>query len=270
MAALYTDALGNALTRDENARVVSLVPSITETLIALGLRERVVGRTGFCVHPREIVRDIPKVGGTKDVRLEALRRLQPTHVIVNIDENEAPLVEQLRSFVPQVIVTHPNAPADNLALYRLLGGIFGRDAAAERLCSELQALLDVLAAADWPRETVLYLIWKDPWMTVAADTYIARTLAAVGWQVPHGSGGFSGAARYPQIADLDAEVGRIDRVLLSTEPYRFRDKHAAALRARFPRTPIDLIDGEWTSWYGARAIDGLAQLAAFRRARRPT
>lgn len=264
----WLDALGTVhLRAAANCRIVSLVPSITETLVALGLRERLVGRTGFCIHPRGIVRDIPKLGGTKDVKLDALRALEPTHVIVNIDENEATTVQVLRQFVPQVIVTHPNAPADNLALYRLLGGVFGRGDAAESLCAQMQAQLDALAATDWPQETVLYLIWKDPWMTVAADTYIARTLATVGWQVPHGGGGFSGAARYPQLDELDAEAARIDRVLLSTEPYMFRAQHVAELRGRLPGKPVDLIDGEWTSWYGVRAIAGLAQLAEFRRAR---
>ncbi len=266
MREIFTDALGNTFTPSASARIVSLVPSITETLIALGLREQVVGRTGFCIHPREIVREIPKVGGTKDVKLKALRRLAPSHVIVNVDENEKPTVEQLREFVANVIVTHPNAPEDNLLLYRLLGGIFGRVGEAERLCAQLQAQLDQLAVVDWPQETVLYLIWKDPWMTVAADTYIARTLAAVGWQAPHAVAGFSGAARYPQLADLEAEAARVDRVLLSTEPYKFRASHVADIRARLPGKAVELIDGEWVSWYGVRAIRGLAQLAEFRRA----
>ena len=266
----FTDALGQRFERAEGARIVSLVPSITETLIDLGLRAHLVGRTGFCIHPREAVRGIPKVGGTKDVRLDALRALAPTHVIVNIDENEAPIVDALREFVPHVVVTHPNAPADNLALYRLLGGIFGRADAAEAMCARLQEALDALAAADWPPETALYLIWRDPWMTVAADTYIAATLATVGWRVSRGEGGPSGAARYPRIADLDAEVARVDRVLLSTEPFRFRDSHARQFAARFGGKPVDLIDGEWTSWYGSRAITGVAQLAAFRRARLPS
>jgi ABC-type Fe3+-hydroxamate transport system substrate-binding protein len=265
--AALVDALGQRFAPARDARIVSLVPSITETLIDLGLRGQVVGRTGFCIHPRGIVRDIAKVGGTKDVKLDAVRALRPTHVIVNIDENEAPLVEHLRGFVRHVIVTHPNAPADNLALYRLLGGVFGRDDAAEALCARLQAQLDALGAARWPPETVLYLIWKSPWMTVAADTYIARTMAAVGCRVPHGAGGQTGAARYPQLADLDAEVARVDRVLLSTEPFSFRDLDAQQLRARFPGKPVDLIDGEWTSWYGSRAIAGLQRLSEFRRAR---
>lgn len=262
----WRDAAGQAHAHAAaGARIVSLVPSITELLLDLGLRAQVVGRTGFCIHPRALVRDIPKVGGTKDVNLERVRELQPSHVIVNVDENELPTVEALRAFVPNVVVTHPQAPEDNLALYRLLGGVFDREAAAERLCAELQRELDACRATDWPRETVLYLIWKDPWMTIAADTYIARTLARVGWDVPHGPGGERGAARYPALDDLDKEVARVDRVLLSTEPFMFRARHLDELRARFPGKPIELIDGEMTSWYGSRAIRGLAWLRAFRK-----
>jgi ABC-type Fe3+-hydroxamate transport system substrate-binding protein len=265
----FTDALGCTFAPAENARIVSLVPSITETLIDLGLREQLVGRTGFCIRPRDVVAGIAKVGGTKDVKLEAVRALSPTHVIVNVDENEAPTVEKLRRFVPHVIVTHPNAPADNLALYRLLGGVFGHGDAADVLCARLLVQLDAIAAAHWPPESVLYLIWQEPWMTVAANTYIARTLAAVGWRVPHPPGGERGAARYPRIDDRDAAVAAVDRLLLSTEPYPFRDRHVERLRAQFPGKPVDLVDGEWTSWYGSRAIDGLARLADFRRANLP-
>jgi ABC-type Fe3+-hydroxamate transport system substrate-binding protein len=267
VAEVFTDAIGQRFTAAPGARIVSLVPSITETLIDLGLRAQLVGRTGFCIHPRDVVRDIPKVGGTKDVRLDAIRALQPTHAIVNIDENEAPMAEALRAIVPHVVVTHPNAPSDNLALYALLGGLFGRAEAAQALCARLQERLDALAAADWPRETVLYLIWKDPWMTVASDTYIANTLAAVGWRVPHPPGGEKGAARYPRVTDLDAAAAQVDRVLLSTEPYRFAERHVQELRQRLSGKPVDLIDGEWTSWYGSRAIAGLEKLAGFRRDR---
>lgn len=267
---MLTDALGAVHAPAEAGfRVVSLVPSITELLFALGLDARVVGRTGFCIHPRERVRDLPKVGGTKDVDLGKLRALAPTHVIVNVDENRAPDVDAMRAFVPHVIVTHPNGPADNLALYRLLGGIFGAETGVQRqaqsLCARLQAELDACAAARFTPERVLYLCWRDPWMTVAADTYIARTLAAVGWTVPHPAGGFAGAARYPTI-DLDREVPQVDRVLLSSEPFHFTARHAAELRARFPGMPIQLIDAEMTSWYGSRAIDGLAHLRALRAA----
>ncbi|MEI6721990.1 MAG: helical backbone metal receptor, partial [Betaproteobacteria bacterium] len=108
------------------ARIVCLVPSITELICDLGLAAQLVGRTGFCIHPREVVRGIPKVGGTKTVDLDQIRGLQPTHVILNIDENEKPTAQALAEFVPSLIVTHPQAPLDNLDLYRLVGGIFGR------------------------------------------------------------------------------------------------------------------------------------------------
>jgi ABC-type Fe3+-hydroxamate transport system substrate-binding protein len=264
----HIDAIGQShAPAGVDARIVSLVPSITELLFDLGIGDRVVGRTGFCIHPRAAVRDVPKVGGTKDVKLDSLRALAPTHVIVNVDENEADTVESIRGFVPHVIVTHPNAPEDNVALYRLLGGIFGAEARAEQLAAELENELAICRAIDWPREHVLYLCWKDPWMTVAADTYIGRTLACVGWDVPPQVGGWSGAARYPVVEDLDAAAAAVDRVLLSTEPFMFRAQHVAELQARLPATPVDLIDGEMTSWYGSRAIRGLAWLREFRSSR---
>ena len=175
------DALGTLhAPAGADARIVSLVPSITELVCDLGLSDRLVGRTGFCVHPRDIVRSIPKVGGTKDVDLEKIRALEPTHVILNIDENEKPLAEALARFVPHLVVTHPLAPDDNLALYRLLGGIFGKSLEAEVLCGRFAAARAAVAAAQWPERNVVYLIWKDPWMTVARDTYISRTLALFG------------------------------------------------------------------------------------------
>lgn len=266
MLSVLTDALGTPhVPAGPGARIVSLVPSITELLFELDLGAQVVGRTSFCVHPREAVRAVPAVGGTKDVRLDAVRALAPTHVIVNVDENLEATAEALRTFVPDVVVTHPNDPEDNLALYRLLGGLFDRAGQAEALGVRLQRELDACAAVDWPRERALYLVWKDPWMTVAADTYIARTLARVGWDVPHGPGGVRGAARYPVLADLDADVARVDRVLLATEPFRFRASHARDLGARCPGVPVELIDGEMVSWYGPRAIAGLAYLRERRR-----
>jgi ABC-type Fe3+-hydroxamate transport system substrate-binding protein len=258
------DALGVPHTpAAADARIVSLVPSITELLFDLGLRERIVGRTGFCIHPRESVRDLPKVGGTKDVDLDRLRALRPSHVIVNVDENTRECVQALRAFVPHVIVTHPQAPEDNLALYALLGGLFGRAGAAQCLAAALQAELDACRAQPWRRERVLYLCWKDPWTTVAADTYIARSLALVGWDVPHPPGGFAGAARYPAV-ELDVEVRGVERVLLSSEPYRFTRAHVGELRARYPGLAVQWIDAEWTSWYGSRAVPGLRHLRELR------
>jgi ABC-type Fe3+-hydroxamate transport system substrate-binding protein len=239
-------------------RIVCLVPSITELLCDLGLAAHVVGRTGFCIHPWETVRRIPKVGGTKDVRLDRIRDLSPTHVIVNVDENLRETADALRAFVPHVVVTHPCEPRDNLDLYRLLGAVFRREREAERLCGEFEQAYARARAAAGPTRSVLYLIWREPWMTVARDTYISRTLALLNWHTEPGSA----AQRYPEI-DLPAFAGRIDRVLLSSEPYHFHERHRAEVAAAVGGAPVSLIDGEMTSWYGSRAIRGLGYLATY-------
>ncbi len=253
---LLTDATG-VFHRpfDGEPRIVSLVPSVTELVCALGLTRHLVGRTGFCIHPADELAQVPKIGGTKDVNIEKIRRLAPTHLLVNIDENEKPTVDQLAEFVPNVVVTHPVAPADNLALYRLIGGVFGATDAAELLCAEFERERALtLAAASQPRR-VLYCIWQDPWMTVSRDTYIARMLELIGWQqwvAPSDR-------RYPEFRWSEALAGEIDEVLLSSEPYRFTDTHADALEKQLGK-PVRLVDGEMLSWYGSRAIDGLRYL----------
>lgn len=237
-------------------RIVSLVPSITELVCELGLADQLVGRTGFCIHPREALRRIPKVGGTKSVNLKKIRELAPTHVIVNVDENRKETADALAGFVPNLIVTHPLAPLDNLALYRQIGGAFGKAREAEQLCARFDVAYRATAERTFSPSKVLYLIWKDPWMTVSRDTYISRTLALVGLHtVPE-----EAEQRYPELAAPD--VPGAERILLSTEPYRFAEKHRKELE-RQTRLPVHFIDGEMTSWYGPRAIAGLGYLAEF-------
>lgn len=260
---ILVDATGQRHMRHGGpARIVSLVPSLTELVCDLGLAGELVGRTGFCIHPRATLKPIPKVGGTKDVNLARLRELAPTHVIVNIDENRRECVEEIAEFVPHVIVTHPCAPEDNLAVYRLFGAIFGREAEAQVLALDLQAALAEAreAVAGLPPERVLYLIWRDPWMSVARSTYISATLATVGWETLPAAD----EPRYPAF-EWDAPwLAAVSRVFLSSEPYSFRDKHVAEVEALSGR-PAALIDGEMASWYGSRAAAGLRYLAALRR-----
>jgi ABC-type Fe3+-hydroxamate transport system substrate-binding protein len=253
---ILTDAVGARHTADPAARIVSLVPSITELLCELGLAAQLVGRTGFCIHPAGVVASIPKVGGTKDVNLEKIRKLAPTHVVVNIDENDKATAEALAGFVPHVVVTHPLAPRDNLALARLMGGIFGADASARDWCRQFETEYAALRAAPkGPPRTMLYCIWQDPWMSVSQDTYIARMMAEIGWSVPQ----LADPARYPRFEWNAQLVGQLDGVLLSSEPYRFTEAHADALERQIGK-PVHLIDGEMMSWYGSRSLDGLRYL----------
>jgi ABC-type Fe3+-hydroxamate transport system substrate-binding protein len=258
------DALG---CRHERARgevrIVSLVPSLTELLFELGLGPNLVGRTGFCIHPREGVRGVPKVGGTKDVDVAKVRAVAPSHLVVNVDENAREVVDELRAFVPSVIVTHPIEVEDNFGLYTLFGRVFDREERAAALCGALQHELDAVRAVTFDELRVLYLIWRRPWMTIAAHTYIARMLATVGLRAVAPPS----TARYPEVDLGEFGALRCDAVLLSSEPYRFAPDHVRELRAelRDDELAVLAIDGEMTSWYGSRAIAGLRYLREFRR-----
>ena len=266
---VIADAIGRPHARfanPERLRIACLVPSITETLFALGLGEQVVARTGFCIHPQPAVRDVPKVGGTKDVNIARLIATEPTHVIVNVDENRKADVDHLRKVIPNIVVTHPMMPDDNIALFRLLGHIFSADDAAHRLATELAVALAAARAvgAQLPPQTVLYAIWKNPWMTISRDTYVSAMLETVGWKTLP----LQAEKRYPEIAADDTVWYAAERIFLSSEPYSFGEEHIAELRNVMHLTqPIELIDGEYVSWYGVRAIAGLNYLADLRRMR---
>lgn len=259
------DAGGTAHARaGKKARIVSLVPSVTELLFALGLGQNVVGRTAFCVHPADGLAAVTSVGGTKKVNVNRLLGLDPTHVIVNVDENPKALADDLAERGLDMVVTHPIAVEDNVSLYRLIGGVFGAETAAEDLVARFEAALDAARAAarDLPARNVLYLIWKEPWMTVSADTYISRLLAVANWKTVAPGGGDDPATRYPELELSDECLERDDLVLMSSEPYAFSAADAADFAAAFPAhgDKVRLVDGQKLSWYGSRAIDGLAYL----------
>lgn len=257
-----TDAVGTVhVPSGEAPRIVSLVPSLTELICDLGLARFLVGRSGFCIHPREVVRTIPKMGGTKDANIERIREAKPTHLVVNIDENRREQVDELAQFVPHVIVTHPLVPEDNIALFRLFGGIFGAEQPAQHLEHEFTGAMTALSGVRelLLREKVLYLIWKKPWMTISQETYVSAMLAAAGWDsVPAASD-----VRYPVVEPPLTAGETPDFLLLSSEPYHFREKHIPEAESAFG-IPARLIDGEMVSWYGSRSIAGLRYLAALR------
>jgi len=167
--------------------------------------------------------------------------------------------------VPHVVVTHPCAPRDNLGLIDQLSAQFGATAPVAARAAALRAAIETelaqtrpAAAAEVP---VLYLIWREPWMTVARDTYISNMLALVGWRtLPAQDGGERGAARYPAIGGDEGWLPAVQRVLLSSEPYRFTARHIPLARSLCPQARIDCVNGELLSWYGSRAVAGLRYL----------
>ncbi|MGB0752038.1 MAG: helical backbone metal receptor [Gammaproteobacteria bacterium] len=258
------DAIGVEHTpADANARIVSLVPSLTELLFDLGLCDNVVGRTTFCIRPAPKVDAVARVGGTKTVAFDRLAAARPTHVLVNIDENLRDDVPKLEALGAKVVVTHPKTAADNLPLYALIGELFNAKEAADSLSVQLQsALADAhRAARELPSRNVLYLIWRDPWMTISQNTYIGAMLKSVNWHHVRARSD----ARYPEIHFNDAAWREADLILLSSEPFPFKDKHVSELLEHVPCAAgkVRFIDGEMTSWYGSRAIEGLTYLTKF-------
>jgi hypothetical protein len=251
-------------------RIASLVPSLTELVAALGLGGRLVARTGWCIHPADVVATVPRVGGTKTVNLAKLRRLAPTHVLVNVDENLRETVEAIRGWgraAPEIVVTHPVDAEDNLALVAQMAGHFAaQPGVAERaglLSEALRHELDATRPAGRPEVAVLYLIWHGPWMTVARDTYLSRMLGRINWQtLPAVHGGESGATRYPVLSGAEPWLARVERVLLSSEPFSFEAGHLDEAQALCPNASVQRVDGELLSWYGFRALAGLAYLRA--------
>ena len=255
------DAVGTAhRPAGADARIGCLVPSITELVCALGLGGRLVARTQFCIHPAAALDAVPAVGGTKKVNLAKLKALAPTHVILNVEENTREMEAAIREFAQHVIVTYPKRPEDNPPLYRLIGGIFGKAAEAEALAEKFEVAYRRLLAFKprLPQRRVLYFIWKNPWMGISRDTYIANALAMVNWQVL----GHRDGVDYPELVPTPELLAAAELVLFSTEPYPFKeaDLNAFAREQKCPREKLRLIDGEYASWYGPRAIAGLDYL----------
>jgi len=247
------------------ARIVSLVPSWTETLFALGLRSEVVGVTKFCVEPAEAVAVVPRVGGTKNPDLRAIVNLAPDLVVANAEENRREDVERLRDRRIAVFTTYPRTVPGAVESLLKLGRAVGRDAEAHALArkvtrtvSEIEAHLGVWAKL---RLRVFCPIWKNPWMSFNADTYAHDVLRMLGFNNVFASAG----ERYP-IATLEQTLARKpDLVLLPDEPYVFGDKDVEELKTMLPPAlsrRVLLVSGRDLHWYGVHMVAGLKTLAA--------
>jgi ABC-type Fe3+-hydroxamate transport system substrate-binding protein len=245
-------------------RIVSLVPSLTEALFALGLGERVVGVTEWCVHPAEGVEPLAKVGGTKNPDIDSVLALSPDLVIANREENRRRDVENLEAAGIRVWVTHPKTVRDGVAL---LGALADLGASPERRRAVVGSALLALARAEQDRleRRVRFVcpIWRDPWMVVGGDTYAHDLITLCG-----GENVFTGAGgrRYPRVELEEIEAAGPELILLPDEPYAFGQRDAqqlAALDVPAAHTGrIHLIDGTLVSWYGPRILQAIETLRA--------
>ncbi|MFD0794017.1 cobalamin-binding protein [Mucilaginibacter litoreus] len=227
-------------------RIVSLVPSQTELLFELGLNEQIVGVTKFCIHPADKVKNIKKVGGTKQLNTERIDLIKPDLIIGNKEENEQSQIEQLSQHYP-IWMSDIVDLASALNMIAEIGEITGKSEKASWLTAQITTNFDNLEPLP-AKLNVLYLIWRKPYMAAGKHTFINDMLARCGFNnIIHQS-------RYPELSMAEIQLLDPDVILLSSEPYPFADQHINELKEIVPEARILLTDGELFSWYGSRLL----------------
>lgn len=238
-------------------RIVSVVPSQTELLAYLGLKDEVVGITKFCVHPDSWFKTKTRVGGTKKLHLERILELNPDIIFANKEENDRSEISWLKARVP-VYVSDIVQVNDALKMIRDVGVICGKADRAEELIRDIRHEQEVFKVPTGIYGSSLYLIWKDPYMTVSSNTFIHHMMEAAGFENAL-DGFFEG--RYPvlELADIIALQPKF--IFLSSEPYPFGMREVNQLREILPDSKVVLVDGEMFSWYGPRMKEAFGYLS---------
>jgi len=231
-------------------RIVSLVPSQTELLYDLGLDTEVVGITKFCIHPNEWFRTKTRIGGTKNCNIEKIKSLQPDLIIANKEENTKADIEALQAIAPVWISDIYNL-ADALQMIAAIGVMTEKEKKAANIITTIRNNFENLALqmANSTKRPCLYLIWKNPYMAAGQHTFINDMLLRCGF-----ANILSPESRYPEIAIESFQHIEQLQVLLSSEPYPFKEKDIELLKVQLPLANIQLVDGEMFSYYGSRLL----------------
>ena len=253
---VFTDQLGRRVEVPfPPRRIVSLVPSQTELLFDLGLEEEVAGITWFCIHPADKLKGKTKIGGTKNVKLDKVRALQPDLIIANKEENTREDVEALMLEYP-VWVSDIGDLSTSLAMIRGVGDVCNRVEEAPAIADNILYGFEEMPKAGGQR--TLYLIWREHYMSIGNDTFIHYTLDLCGLQNVSAD-----KTRYPELSHEEIARLKPELILLSSEPYPFKEKHMDELRDIVPEAEIRLVDGEMFSWYGSRLTKAHGYLKDF-------
>lgn len=227
-------------------RIVSLVPSQTELLVDLGLEDNLVGVTKFCVHPQHISKEKEVVGGTKQIKLEKIKALKPDIVLCNKEENTKEIVDLISEYFP-VHVSDIETLDDAYEMIQQYGELFSVEEKAtiliENIKSEVSDFQNFIK--NKPKLKVAYFIWRKPWMVVGGNTFINHLLKLNNFENVYG-----GEDRYPEVK-LE-NLKQADLILLSSEPFPFKEKHKIELEAYAEKSSFHFVDGEYFSWYGSR------------------
>lgn len=226
-------------------KIISLVPSITETLFDFGLTaDEVIGRTKFCIHPINLVKNVEVIGGTKNLNIEKIRSLKPDLIIANKEENEKLQVEELMKDF-KVWVTDIETLEDNQDFISELGILLNKEVLADHFNQKITSIFNDVKVSK-PKQ-IAYLIWKNPYMTIGSDTFINEVLVRSGFENL-----FKSRKRYPEVSV--EELKNADVIFLSSEPFPFQQKHIDELQIELPNNEIILVDGEAFSWFGTHLM----------------
>ncbi len=229
-------------------RIISLVPSITETLFDLGLEKKIVGITDYCIHPKEKVKEVTKIGGTKNPNIELITDLKPDLIIADKNENTQSQVEKLMKISP-VFVMDVNNYEEALSMILLLGTISDRKQTAEGMVSDIQNSFQDLQSLDHSK-TVFFPIWKGPCMTINKDTYIHSMIHKIGL-----INAFADSdTHYPQVSDQELNDLQPDFVFLPSEPCSYTPEDVVYCKSLFPNAKVIELDGQMFAWYGSRLL----------------
>lgn len=229
-------------------RIVSLCPSLTETLCALGLGHRMAGRTRYCIHPQQEVRDMRIVGGTKDIDMDVLRDIEPDLVFAVKEENRKEDIGNISAIAP-VYVFDVRSFGDSLMMMLSLGRMMSMRGRAIDMVNEIELLYSRLPALSYSMK-YLFMVWRDPWMSIGQDTYTDSVLACAGFQNCMSER----EERYPVLTEKEITESGAELVILPSEPFPFEGIHRQEIRRILPRAMVVFADGEMMSWYGARML----------------
>jgi iron complex transport system substrate-binding protein len=230
------------------SRIISLVPSQTELLVDLGLQSSLVGVTKFCVHPENLRKEVTVVGGTKQVQFKKLKALQPDIILCNKEENTMEMVLELQK-IARVEVSDVNTFDDAIQLIANYGELFNVEGTAKALIEDIQTSRTKFRnqLSRFPKKKVAYFIWQQPYMVAASNTFINAMLEEAGFDNV-----FKNSSRYPEI-DLNSNyLQEADLILLSSEPFPFKENHIEQFKSLFQEKEVKIVDGEMFSWYGSR------------------
>lgn len=251
---LFTDQMGRQIElRDFPKRIISLVPSQSELLWDLGLRNELIGITKFCIHPKEMFNNVERVGGTKKINFKKIAALQPDLIIGNKEENEQSQIEELMKQY-KVWMSDIYTLTDALQMIDNLGQITNKQKRATELAAAIKVNFSQLSEKITKKNdpvSVAYFIWRKPYLVAGHSTFINEMLKLCGFKNVFEKG-FS--SRYPEVSVAEISKAKPDVVFLSSEPFPFKEKHIQELKQLLPHSKIMLVDGEMFSWYGSRLL----------------